>query len=118
MKTEKRQVGFINVVSMEGRLDSSSSGALETSLLQSVQEGSKHLLLDFGRVEFMASSGIRMLLGLRRNIEDVEGRLVLASLPASVKDVLEVTGALPHFEVCETVDLGIARMTDGRTQKR
>lgn len=50
------------------------------------------LVLDFGRVEFMDSSGIGLVLGRYRLMQELEGHLILRNLPAHIRKVMRVAG--------------------------
>ena len=64
-----------------------------------VREGKKFLGVDFAGVTYLASSGLRMLLVVTREISSLEGRLVLCGLDQTMRDTLEVTGFLPFFRL-------------------
>lgn len=50
------------------------------------------LVLDFGGVEFMDSSGIGLVLGRYRLMQDMGGKLVLRDLPPHIRKVMQVAG--------------------------
>jgi anti-sigma B factor antagonist len=59
----------------------------------------RHLRLDLGEVSFMDSSGLGILLRIRRLAADSGKRLTLASLGAGTRRILQVTGVHQLFEV-------------------
>ena len=50
------------------------------------------LVLDFGGVEFMDSSGIGIVLGRYRLMQDMGGKLALKNLPPHIRRVMQVAG--------------------------
>src|SRR5947209_5887172 len=77
----------------------------------------RNVALDLSRVEYLGSAGFRPLLGLRRQIQDLGGQLVLCNLSPDVEEVLLVTrlidpaGAGPAtFAVERDVPAAIARL--------
>ena len=50
------------------------------------------LVLDFGKVEFMDSSGIGLVLGRYRLMQELGGKLVLRNLPGHIRRVMRVAG--------------------------
>lgn len=52
----------------------------------------KELILDFKEVEFMDSSGIGLVLGRYRLMQELEGKLVLRNLPRHLQRVMRVAG--------------------------
>ncbi len=96
------QHGDATVVSLAGKLDAATTPATEARLLELVREGKKFLAVDFSGVTYLASSGLRMLLVVSRQIGALEGRLVLSRLDQTMRDTLEVTGFLPYFLLAGT----------------
>ncbi len=52
----------------------------------------RQLVLDFGGVEFMDSSGIGLVLGRYRLMKELEGKLTLSNMPAHIKKVMRLAG--------------------------
>ena len=59
----------------------------------------KRLLLDFSRVEFMASFMQAYLLGLKKRLEEAGGRLVLCGLTEHVAQSFRITRLDREFEI-------------------
>lgn len=94
--------GDCTTVEMAGKLDASTTPTAQARLIEIVQEGKKHLALDFGPVTYLASSGLRMLLVVVREVQRLEGKLVLYGLSQTMLDTLDVTGFLPYFQTAVT----------------
>ena len=50
----------------------------------------KVLILDFGGVTFMDSSGVGLILGRARRMQATEGQLVVQQTPDSIKKMLDL----------------------------
>lgn len=96
------QHGDRTLVELTGKMDASTTPEIEARLLALIRSGSKFLVLDFGGVTYLASSGLRMLLVIVRTVASLEGRLILSGLDATMSDTLEVTGFLPYFQTVPT----------------
>jgi anti-anti-sigma factor len=96
------QNGDITSLELAGKMDASTTPELEALLMERIRSGKKYLSLDFSKVTYLASSGLRMLLVVVRQINDLEGRLVLCGMDQTMRDTLEVTGFLPYFKVAAT----------------
>ena len=96
--------GDATIVALSGKLDAATTPAVEVRLLALVREGKKFLALDFSGVTYLASSGLRMLLILTREINSLEGRLILCNLDQTMSDTLEVTGFLPYFRLAASTE--------------
>jgi anti-sigma B factor antagonist len=83
--------GFV-VVSVAGEVDAGSEQDFRDGLASAVSDGAQHVVVDLARVDFMASAGLGVLLGVRRVLADGGRRLVLASARGDVAQVLAITG--------------------------
>lgn len=80
-------------VYLSGEIDHHSAKKLRQDIDDAVERGLPALLrLDFGGVEFMDSSGIGLVLGRYRLMQDLGGRLELCSLPAHIRKVMHLAG--------------------------
>jgi len=112
IELHESQSGDVTVISLSGKLDAATTPATEARLVALAREGKKFLALDFSGVSYLASSGLRMLLVLTREITSLEGGLVLCNLDDTMKGTLEVTGFLPYFRLASSADeaIGLLRV--------
>jgi len=82
----------VAVVSVSGRIDTSTSSELETKLQDLMEEGQKNIILDFSSVEFLSSSGLRVLVTTRKKIRNSGGDIVLANASQRASDSFEIAG--------------------------
>ena len=101
---QERTQGDFTIIELAGKLDASTTPKVQDSLVSLIQGGKKYLVLDFGAVTYLASSGLRMLLLVGRKIKEKEGRLVLCRLDQTMKNTLDLTGFLPNFKIVSTLD--------------
>ena len=98
--TEKKK-GKATIFSIQGRLDSNSSPEVEQKIIQSIDQGSKDVVLDFSSLDYISSAGIRVLVHCHKEIEKLHGHIYLAAVPKPIENVLYITGFLPYFKVFE-----------------
>ena len=91
MHIEKTQEGDIVVLKVTGQLTSPTSLSLETAI-NSALETEKNLILDFAGLDFLASSGIRVLLSTQKKINAKNGTFVIRNVNKVVMNVFEMTG--------------------------
>ena len=106
MKVDIETVEDITVVTLAGELDGLAAPAIQQQLLPIAQAGGKILLNMIG-VQYMSSSGLRMLLSTYRHSSDSGGRIVLVGVANDIEDTLSMTGLLRSLTVCQTVDDGL-----------
>ena len=89
MTIEKKQNGTALTIELEGRLDTTTAPELEKELnaLGNVNE----LTLDFGKLEYISSAGLRVLLAAHK-IMSRKGGMKVINVNEIVNEVFEVTG--------------------------
>ena len=82
---------------LEGRLDTVTSPELESRINEVIDDATK-LTLDFAKLEYISSAGLRVLLGALQDMEG-KGEMVVCNLTRSVRDVFILTGFDRLFNV-------------------
>lgn len=95
------------VVSVSGRLDSSTAGELEAVLPPRVRE-QKAVILSLADVPYVSSAGLRVLLIGAKAAKAAGNKLVLAGLSPAVREVFDISGFSKIFTIVADVDAGIA----------
>ena len=90
MEITKTRNGNDLTVSVAGRLDTVTSPELEAALANEF-DGTNELILDFEKLDYISSAGLRVLLTAHKRMSR-SGRLVIKNINETVGDVLEVTG--------------------------
>src|SRR5574344_1251141 len=89
MQNEKDSLAVL----LSGEIDHHSSQRMREEIDTVAREQHpQELILDFSRVDFMDSSGIGLVLGRYRLMQELEGKLVLRNLPAQIRRVMRVAG--------------------------
>ena len=88
---EERDEGVL-VLTPVGRLDSGNVNTFEASVMQRIGDGERRLVVDFSRLEFVSSSGLRVLLLAAKALKAGEGTLVLCGMKPHIEDVFRITG--------------------------
>ena len=91
MNISKVQNGSELCISLEGRLDTTTSPQLEAEIKQSM-DNVDSLIFDLGKLEYVSSAGLRVLLLAQRTMNKKQGNLVLKNVSEAVKEVLDLTG--------------------------
>src|SRR5207248_8591370 len=68
------------------------TNAFRDALYETVGEPDKaRVALDLGRVDFLSSSGVAILVGLKRRVDGQHGKLVIFGVQPVVQDLLRIT---------------------------
>ena len=87
--TKTREGGRLTLA-LEGRLDTTTAPQLETEL-RSGLDGVTELALDFVKLEYLSSAGLRVLLAAQK-LMNKQGRMVVRHINETISEVFEVTG--------------------------
>ncbi|MBR1778718.1 MAG: STAS domain-containing protein [Alphaproteobacteria bacterium] len=91
MQIQRTQENGITVLKVIGQLRSPTAPSLEAAI-NSILETENSLILDFSELDFLASSGIRVILSTMKKIKTQFGSLVVRNCNKVVMDVFEMTG--------------------------
>ena len=90
MKITKGKNGNALLVALEGRLDTMTAPELEAELKQELN-GVESLELDFSRLDYISSAGLRVLLSAHK-IMSGKGGMEVTHVNEIVQEVFDVTG--------------------------
>ena len=90
MKIEKKANGSALEIALEGRLDTMTAPELEKEL-NGILGGADSLVLDFGKLEYISSAGLRVLLSAHKAMS-AKGGMKVTKVNEIVQEVFEVTG--------------------------
>ncbi len=77
-------------LALEGRLDTTTAPQLEEELKRSI-EGVTELNLDFAKLEYLSSAGLRVILAAQKTMNK-QGKMVIRNVNETIMEVFEVTG--------------------------
>jgi anti-anti-sigma factor len=92
----------IEILSLEGKVDFTTAGALDAKLAELVDGGAVKLLLNFKNVPFIASAGLRVLLKCAQRVQPQGGGVRVCGANEVVREVIEVAGFEEVLKMSET----------------
>ncbi len=69
-----------------------------------------HVAIDLGVTDYLSSSGIAILVGLKRRIEAQSGKLVLVAVSPTVQNLLGIMKLTQYFTFTENVPAALASL--------
>ncbi len=90
MTIEKKKTESALVLALEGRLDTATSPELEAEISLSL-DGITDLRLDFTKLQYISSAGLRVLLSAQK-IMHRQGKMTVCGVNAQIMEVFEITG--------------------------
>ncbi len=96
------------LLSVQGKVDSSTAPELAKALEKQNHDGQFKIVIDFTNLTYMSSAGFRTLLVGQRNSKRYNrGEIVLAAVPKNIMDALELTGFTPLFKIFNDVTAAV-----------
>ena len=80
------------IVVIAGRVDTVTSSDLETTVSQVWNQPSVTLVFDCAQMEYIRSSGLRVVLKAHKQVTAVGGKFILRNLNSDVRSVIDLTG--------------------------
>ena len=90
MTITKNTNGTALEIALEGRLDTMTSPDLEAELKESMNDA-ESLTMDFGKLDYISSAGLRVLLSAHKAMS-AKGGLKIINVNEVVREVFDVTG--------------------------
>ena len=90
MTITKTQNGNALEIALEGRLDTMTAPELEAELSRSLS-GAEALVLDFSKLDYISSAGLRVLLSAHKAMS-TKGGMKVINVNEIVREVFDVTG--------------------------
>ena len=90
MTITKNQEGTTLTLKVDGRLDTYTAPELENTLKASL-DGITDLIIDFSNLEYISSSGLRVLLSTQK-VMNKQGSMKIVHVDEVISEIFEVTG--------------------------
>lgn len=110
MEFKSAKIGNNTLVQLHGRLDITHSDEVDVKLAQDVQSGAGDIIINLSGISYISSSGIRVFVGIVRELEKQGRKLKLCNITPPVKKVFDVVELLDLFEVYETEEEAVASL--------
>lgn len=111
MELSFRKVKKTLIVSLSGEIDHHSAGKTSREIDRRFSlSGASDMVLDFGRLTFMDSSGLGIIIGRYKTLSALGGKLSIASPPEQVKKIIGLAGLDKIISVYGTADAALKGM--------
>ncbi len=89
----------IRVLELEGEIDVYTSTQLKQEIADVIGQGTKFLVLNLSKVEYLDSTGLGLLIGALKRLRENEGNLCIVSPSVRIVRVFEITGLYKIFKI-------------------
>ena len=80
------------ILRLDGRLDTNTSPVLEKKINSLVSDNHPNIILDFSKIDYLSSAGMRLLLSETKKLKAKKGNLVIFSLHDDVMEIIKMAG--------------------------
>jgi anti-sigma B factor antagonist len=94
----------LTVINVEGEIDVYTAPKLREKLIDLVNKGRYHLLVDMEKVEFLDSTGLGVLVGGLKRVRAHDGSLELVCTQERILKIFRITGLTKVFGIYTSVD--------------
>ena len=106
----RKEAGGVVVV-LGGRLDAVTAPEYERRIHELVDGGDARFVIDFERLDYISSAGLRGLLVTARLLKAKGGQLRFANVQGGVRAVFEMSGFGSMFQLDESVTAALAALS-------
>lgn len=109
MEVTVKALDHAELITVKGRVDSVEAPRFAQTLAAAGKRGKQKLIVDMSELEYMSSAGFRALAEAQHNHRrHKHGEVVLAQVPALVREALDLVGFAGYFMTFDTVKSALA----------
>ena len=87
------------IIGIEGRLDTTNYSVLEKKLMDLVDSQHDKILVECVKMDYISSSGLRILLMALKKITNLKGKFALCGLQENIHEIFEISGFTSIFAI-------------------
>lgn len=92
----------IKVMVFEGNLETNTSPEAEQKINSLIETGVKNILINFEKLNYISSAGLRVLLATAKKLKTKQGMLCIIGLNETVQEIFEMSGFIAIFNVFDS----------------
>ncbi len=96
----------------EGRIDTRTAGDFEKTVLSAMDAATQpaKMLMDFGALDYINSTGMRVLLILAKRLSATSGKLVLCGMKEHILEVFSISGFNQILTITDTEQEALSQL--------
>ena len=92
-----------SIIQLIGKLDSDTAAKVDAVFTETM--ASEHVLLDFSKLKYISSAGLRILLLAAKKVQQAQGKLILYSLQPNVREIFDLSGFTSMFTILSLIHI-------------
>ena len=107
--------GDTHVIELGGEVDLYTAPEFKERLVQVIEDGKKHLVVDLSKATFIDSTTLGVLVGGVKRLRTNDGQLSLVCSDRNITKIFEITGLDRVFTIHETREAAVGALGTGST---
>lgn len=99
MKTSLEELEGKFVATLEGELDTAAAMEVEKEMQPLYECKDRDIVIECGKLEYIASSGLRILLSILKNAKASGNKVTLRNMNDDIMNVFKMTGLINLFDI-------------------
>ncbi|MCX6258137.1 MAG: STAS domain-containing protein [Bacteroidia bacterium] len=87
------------IVRVDGRIDTINSIEFQKPMMELTEEGCTNIIIDCSGLNYISSSGLRVLLTVQKKMVGKSGLLSITNLQPHIRDIFDISGFSTIFSV-------------------
>jgi len=108
MDISVRETDGVSVMDFTGNLDTNTSPAAENEVDRLLEGGSEKILFNFMNLNYISSSGLRILLATAKKMKISGGKMMVCSLNDTVQEVFDISGFASILDLASNEEEALA----------
>ena len=104
MEISVTESGDVRILSFQGNLDTNTAPQAESLINSLIDAGAQKLLVNFEKLNYISSAGLRILLATAKKLKASEGDLKICGLNETVQEVFDISGFATILSVTKAED--------------
>jgi len=100
IKISKKK-NYVYFVELKGSLDSDTYHELQEKLSEVIDDNTKAIILDMGRVDYISSAGIGVVMNTKKFLQQKNANFAMVNLQPQIKKVFDVMKILPMIDILD-----------------
>lgn len=99
MRISVKTINEVKVLAFEGTLDTQTSPDAEQQLTRLIEEGETKFLVNFEKLDYISSAGLRVLLVTAKQLKGIDGEVRICNVNELVREVFDISGFTTIFKI-------------------
>jgi len=110
MQITENKEADLSIFKLDGRLDSHTSVEFDEKMFNSIDTGTRRVIVDCGKLDYITSAGLRVLNKTAKRLKKEKGAIILCALEEYVREVFEIAGFDTFLPIVNNLDDALSRI--------